>query len=294
MAAQVVGGGESKNDGSMLTFDEVAAHNTAGDTWVIINGNAYDLTDFAAEHPGGSSLVTEQAGKDCTAPFEHAHPESIMTLTLGKAGKEATFRGKVDPATIPSTADAGPSFANQEALSAKQVQDVDGVPPLEAVLNLHDFAAIAQRKMVSSGLKQTWDYYSSGADDELTYNENVNAFQRIWLKPRILVDVKECECVGCGGKKCDEIRSSSAMRVRVCGRGVANLESVRSCVLAAAQMQMHVRVCCARRCFCTYHVRTYHVATRQDKAGCYRCDKIPQVKCRVGAVRVSICPCIHV
>ena len=30
-----------------------------------------------------------------------------------------------------------------------------------------------------------------GADDELTYNENVNAFQRIWLKPRILVDVAE-------------------------------------------------------------------------------------------------------
>jgi L-lactate dehydrogenase (cytochrome) len=35
------------------------------------------------------------------------------------------------------------------------------------------------------------DYYSSGADDELTYNENVNAFQRIWLKPRILVNVAD-------------------------------------------------------------------------------------------------------
>ena len=46
-----------------------------------------------------------------------------------------------------------------------------------------------QRVMVSTGKKQAWDYYSSGADDELTYNENVNAFQRIWLKPRILVDV---------------------------------------------------------------------------------------------------------
>ena len=265
MAAQVVGGGESKNDGSMLTFDEVAAHNTAGDTWVIINGNAYDLTDFAAEHPGGSSLVTEQAGKDCTAPFEHAHPESIMTLTLGKAGKEATFRGKVDPATIPSTADAGPSFANQEALSAKQVQDVDGVPPLEAVLNLHDFAAIAQRKMVSSGLKQTWDYYSSGADDELTYNENVNAFQRIWLKPRILVDVKECECVGCGGKKCDEIRSSSAMRVRVCGREGGRQPGKRALVCVSGRPNANACACMLREALFLYLPRTY--LPRSDKAG---------------------------
>jgi isopentenyl diphosphate isomerase/L-lactate dehydrogenase-like FMN-dependent dehydrogenase len=31
--------------------------------------------------------------------------------------------------------------------------------------------------MKASGKKQAWDYYSSGADDELTYNENVNAFQ---------------------------------------------------------------------------------------------------------------------
>jgi isopentenyl diphosphate isomerase/L-lactate dehydrogenase-like FMN-dependent dehydrogenase len=44
------------------------------------------------------------------------------------------------------------------------------------------------------GLRRLWrpqDYYSSGADDELTYNENVNAFQRIWLKPRILVNVAD-------------------------------------------------------------------------------------------------------
>ena len=47
--------------------------------------------------------------------------------------------------------------------------------------------------MVASGKKHAWDYYSSGADDELTYNENVNVFQRIWLKPRILVDVAEVD-----------------------------------------------------------------------------------------------------
>ena len=46
--------------------------------------------------------------------------------------------------------------------------------------------------MVATGRKQAWDYYSSGADDELTYNENVNAFQRIWLRPR-LANVKDVD-----------------------------------------------------------------------------------------------------
>ena len=57
-------------------------------------------------------------------------------------------------------------------------------PPPEAVLNLHDIEAIAQRVMIVTGRKQAWDYYSSGVDDESTYNENVCAFQRIWFKPR--------------------------------------------------------------------------------------------------------------
>jgi L-lactate dehydrogenase (cytochrome) len=38
-----------------------------------------------------------------------------------------------------------------------------------------------------------WAYYSSGADDEITMRENHNAFHRIWLKPRVLVNVKEVD-----------------------------------------------------------------------------------------------------
>jgi len=37
--------------------------------------------------------------------------------------------------------------------------------------------------------KTAWAYYSSGADDEITLRENHHAFQRIWFRPKILVDV---------------------------------------------------------------------------------------------------------
>ena len=67
-----------------------------------------------------------------------------------------------------------------EGAAAAGVADND-LPPLQAILNLHDIEAVAQRAMVRGGKQHAWDYYSSGAEDELTYRENVCAFQRIWL-----------------------------------------------------------------------------------------------------------------
>eukprot|EP01060_Flectonema_neradi_P000232 TRINITY_DN1015_c3_g1_i1.p1 TRINITY_DN1015_c3_g1~~TRINITY_DN1015_c3_g1_i1.p1 ORF type:complete len:795 (+),score=157.24 TRINITY_DN1015_c3_g1_i1:52-2385(+) len=172
-----------------ISYQEVKEHNKAGDCWMIICGKVYDLTDFAKEHPGGEGVVTEQAGLNATDAFLHAHPESIMTLTLGVEGLAKCYKGDVDMATVPDSAVKKPS---SQSAPAKELS-ADEIPPIEAVLNLHDFEAIAQKKMHLTGKKQAWDYYSSGADDELTYNENVNVFQRIWLKPRVMVNVKDVQ-----------------------------------------------------------------------------------------------------
>src|SRR5437762_14012898 len=43
-------------------------------------------------------------------------------------------------------------------------------------------------------MKETaWAYYSSGADDEITLRENRNAFQRIWFRPKILINVTQID-----------------------------------------------------------------------------------------------------
>ena len=47
--------------------------------------------------------MTELAGADATHEFLHAHPTDIMTLTLGKKGLRAAYRGDVDPATVPAS-----------------------------------------------------------------------------------------------------------------------------------------------------------------------------------------------
>ncbi len=54
-------------------------------------------------------------------------------------------------------------------------------------LNILDFERIAQDRVAGSA----WDYYASGANDELTLRDNRAAFERLKLHYRVLVDVSQ-------------------------------------------------------------------------------------------------------
>jgi len=54
-------------------------------------------------------------------------------------------------------------------------------------LNLEDFEAIAEARLD----RGVFDYYAGGADDEVTLRANREAFQRIAIRYRVLVDVSE-------------------------------------------------------------------------------------------------------
>jgi isopentenyl diphosphate isomerase/L-lactate dehydrogenase-like FMN-dependent dehydrogenase len=56
-------------------------------------------------------------------------------------------------------------------------------------INVFDYEALAQAR-VEPGI---WSYYSSGSDDEVTLRANRCAFERIRLRPRMLVDVSTCD-----------------------------------------------------------------------------------------------------
>lgn len=53
------------------------------------------------------------------------------------------------------------------------------------ILNLGELEAVARARLA----KLAWDYYASGADDETCVRRNVDAFARIALHYRVLVDV---------------------------------------------------------------------------------------------------------
>ncbi|KAK3143678.1 hypothetical protein QOZ80_4AG0303480 [Eleusine coracana subsp. coracana] len=53
------------------------------------------------------------------------------------------------------------------------------------ITNVSDYKELAKHKLP----RMVYDYYASGAEDQWTLRENMEAFSRIQLRPRVLVDV---------------------------------------------------------------------------------------------------------
>merc|ERR1719277_998334 len=109
--------------------------------------------------------------------------------------------GNVDPATIKEEHIAKPPQKKEApakkkkapvkdaSAAAAEVEEEFVKPPLAAMLNTFDFESVARETMEP----QAWGYYSSGGDDEITLRDNHMAFQRITMRPRILVNVREID-----------------------------------------------------------------------------------------------------
>lgn len=59
----------------------------------------------------------------------------------------------------------------------------------ERPINVFEYEALARERLHPA----VWDYYSGGANDEVTLRENRAAFERIQLRPRVLVDVSRID-----------------------------------------------------------------------------------------------------
>lgn len=56
-------------------------------------------------------------------------------------------------------------------------------------INIREYEELAQTRMDQAA----WDYFQGGSDDEITLRENRTAYQRIRLRPRVLVDVSSID-----------------------------------------------------------------------------------------------------
>lgn len=56
----------------VVTWAELAKHNTTDDAWIAIKGRVYDVTEFAKVHPGGDIILTA-AGQDATDVYAGFH-----------------------------------------------------------------------------------------------------------------------------------------------------------------------------------------------------------------------------
>jgi len=60
-----------KQEAITYTLEQVSAHNTADDCWIVLSGKVYDFTDYInnSSHPGGKTIL-QGCGQDATELFE--------------------------------------------------------------------------------------------------------------------------------------------------------------------------------------------------------------------------------
>ncbi|KAG6554246.1 hypothetical protein Mapa_004162 [Marchantia paleacea] len=72
----------------LVTLEEVRKYRTPEDAWIVVDGEVYDITDFLANHPGGSELIMEHLGDDNVHDImqgideasDHSHSKSAYEM----------------------------------------------------------------------------------------------------------------------------------------------------------------------------------------------------------------------
>ncbi|KAG2228346.1 hypothetical protein INT45_011138 [Circinella minor] len=111
----------------LLSYEEVAKHNTRNDLWMIVSGKVYDITPFVDEHPGGEEVLIDEGAKDATGPFDDVgHSDDARELL------EKYYVGDVDPASEPVTIQS--STNNVSSSSAPQGNALRIIVPILLIL----------------------------------------------------------------------------------------------------------------------------------------------------------------
>jgi isopentenyl diphosphate isomerase/L-lactate dehydrogenase-like FMN-dependent dehydrogenase len=147
---------------------------------VVLHGNVYDVTEFLPEHPGGSRIILQLAGRDATAEYDPIHPSGTLEENLKPEAK----LGVVDPESLKKLQRQAAQGRPQEDESEKTPP-----PPLEHLLNLDEIEAAAKTQIS----KKCWAYYFSASDDLHSKALNNLAYRNILLRPRVFVDVTRAD-----------------------------------------------------------------------------------------------------
>jgi L-lactate dehydrogenase (cytochrome) len=143
---------------------------------VVLYGKVYDVTSFLAEHPGGSKVILQLAGKDATDEYDPIHPPGILEENLSAEQMLGTVRQDTLPTTEKTPVQTG---------EAEQTGPVD----LETVLNIDEIEAIATKQIS----QKAWAYYYSASDDLSSKRFNNEVYRKILLRPRVFVDCTNCD-----------------------------------------------------------------------------------------------------
>lgn len=173
----------------------MAQHTSPESCWVILYGNVYDVTDFLADHPGGSKIILKLAGKDATEEYDPIHPPGTIEenlkpeAKLGRVNPDSLARANSAAGSEPPPSSSSPSASSSPSSTTPAPPTKYTPPPLDHLLNLDEIAEVAQ-KLVSAKCRA---YYASAADDLFSKTYNSSVYRSILLRPRVFVDCVQCD-----------------------------------------------------------------------------------------------------
>ncbi|KAL7810333.1 FMN-dependent dehydrogenase domain-containing protein [Trichoderma aethiopicum] len=159
-----------------ITTREILQHNKLDDVWIVVDGEVYDMTVFAPEHPGGAEIILKFAAKDATEEYGRVHSPSLIRETLGAKGHVGTL----DTSTITEEWRTANQSSEQSTLAGTRWK-----PALDELFNMDDFEKAAQLTLS----KKSWAYIKGGSNDNITRDANSSMLRKIWLRPKVLRNV---------------------------------------------------------------------------------------------------------
>ncbi|KAH7386196.1 L-lactate dehydrogenase [Cadophora sp. MPI-SDFR-AT-0126] len=150
---------------------EVDQHKSDDNAWIVLNGVVWDVSGFAAKHPGGAEVIQEHYGLDGSEAYNDIHGPGVVSNFLGPAKRI----GEVDEGTVPKPI---PKPLSADGLHKPRTQR----PDLNSIVNITQFEAVAEANLPT----RAWGYISGATEDGVTHKANVDWYKRIMFRPRIL------------------------------------------------------------------------------------------------------------
>ncbi|KIW45926.1 uncharacterized protein PV06_01631 [Exophiala oligosperma] len=193
----------------VVSFDELSAHNTPEDCWLVIGGEVWDVSKFAPAHPGGSYLIYKYAANDATEAFSEVHASTVLRENL----PVDCFIGALERSSIPKEWNS----QQQQQGQRKSVSEstAEEKPPLHSILNSYDFDASA----AVFASKKAYTFYSTADTDCWTRHANEAMLKRIWFRPRVMRNVESIDTSG------SMLGIPMALPLFICPTGLAKLIS---------------------------------------------------------------------
>ncbi|KAG2734932.1 hypothetical protein G9P44_001146 [Scheffersomyces stipitis] len=149
-----------------------------------------EITKPKAPKPVAESAPAPSAPSSSSSSSSSPETVDEFDVEYDEHENKAPISSSVASTTPPSSTEEDDEYdddeddppSEQELLRRKMVKKK---PDLSQMYNLNDFEFVARHTME----KTAWSYYSSGCDDEITLRENHASYQRVFFKPRVLVDV---------------------------------------------------------------------------------------------------------